>query len=253
MGLVRKAVVLRAGLFTVAVNVHSSAPTRQTNVNVCLGVSEQHAPTPVRQQRVCETCGPVGHRDLHSARPVGDGFAILDPEVKASSAATADEKNFLETKSISTRELEEATDRGSKRYYLTPSPGHEDAYWAMVAVLSKSRSSVALVARWAVRSVVADYRVVVRHGVLMIEELVAAESLLPPPEITPGGKQVASLARALGSYLTADAIISSYEPPMADPLDAIIAGLPIMRSPAAVAAADETAGLLAALNAAVKK
>lgn len=171
---------LSLGLITATVSVLSATKqvSRKAAITVCN--HEDHEPTRIRQEKVCDSCGGVPLQE-EKAWPTAGGYAILNQEdlTQVTQESVEQLKGFnLEV--FDGAEID-VSSQGGKVYYLNPAPGSETSYSVLKEIV-RLHPELALMSRTALRTKATPYRLIVLNGVLAIQERLPqdAEVLAPP-------------------------------------------------------------------------
>lgn len=184
MAPVAKNVALSFGLLTTNVSVHSAIEPAVTNKSVCVGtLGVEHPPTPIRQERVCSTCGPVPYTSVRKAREVPGGYVLLeDEDLTAARASAVEYKKRAALTPHPASEVELATATGDKLYHLVPEAGFELAY-AVLHDLLNNHPELAFCCQWTPRTSAGLFTVRAHRGLLVMQERIRPAAMRPAPSI----------------------------------------------------------------------
>lgn len=266
---VRKAVSIVFGLLSTTVTVYSAVDSNKASGNkqVCTGYGlddagkpRSHDVTPIAQPKTCSTCGEVPHYAVQKGRPVDGGWVVFSDEDTV--AIAADAVPYQKSVNLTPHPfgaVDELTAVGDKLYHLVPDAGQEGTY-ALLATFIASHPETAFMGEYAPRSAIGQYRVLVRDGVIMLQQRIRTEKVRSAPVFDKPEVPAQNLAMA-DMFLSMDGVVTEYDPETyrdkaAEKVAAIVAtkdvlaGVATTDAPAAVATTGGTvADNMAALTA----
>ncbi len=180
-------VELSLGMLGIVVSVYGAVGDADTGstVTVC---ADNHAPTPTKRPYICEVCGKTGHVGVfQKAAAVGDGFVIVPPEVIAENKAAADAfKKKMDFTVHPADEVSSVLMPSGKSYYLTmktPNERQVETYTLLVELV-KARPDLAFMAKFALRTVVSVFQLVVSgESTLTLRQMADAELVRKHPVV----------------------------------------------------------------------
>lgn len=181
-----KGVALSFGLLACTVSVHNALDKAKSgNKLICTGTNDKaHTASQVTQANKCATCGEIGYTQIKKGRPVEGGFVVITAEESTQAASDAMLGKRVSALTAHPAEpLEASTVPGEKLYYLTPDPGSDVPYAALVALVTR-HPELAFVSLWTPSSRASQFRLVVREGVLAMQERVRQENVRSVPTVT---------------------------------------------------------------------
>lgn len=155
--------------------------------NLCVGQPNKpaHDPVPVTMPKVCADCGPiVDYSALVKGIKQGTTYAITTQEAVAEAKSDASAAFYRKVNLVAhdAQDYEADTAPSGKLYYVTPAAGSEDQYQLAVAYIA-AHPELSFVTKYTPRSAAGEYRIVVRHGVLVMEERVNGQKLKATPQV----------------------------------------------------------------------
>lgn len=225
MAAVASSVSLTFGVISTTVAVHSAIKPAPRNVRVHVDVDG--TVRRVRQQYVVDEVGVVDFTSLASAREVPQGLVLLSADdVETVTGDAQQYKKLLDVAAHPAPAVEVDTAPGEKAYHLVPAAGQVKNYLLLVDLVA-SHPEIAFVTRFTPRTKALLARVVVREGVLLLQERVGSYQIKDAPIIEPVDvpadlRAVAEQVLALPGVVT-DFDLATYRDGGEDALAAIVA------------------------------
>lgn len=180
-------VTLSLGMLGLVVSVHAAVGEDDSG-GLKMVCTDKHAPTPVKQRLACPVCDNAERGTFQRARPVGDGYVVIPPEVldQVKTAADAFKKQITLTVHPAT-EVTSVLLPSGKSYYLNlgkgPSQGMRDTY-TLLGQLVRSRADLAFMTKYTLRSATSVFRLVVAgDGTLVLQQMADAALVRKHPQI----------------------------------------------------------------------
>jgi non-homologous end joining protein Ku len=185
---------LNLGLFGAYVEAYNAKEKPESLKQLC---TNGHAPQPVTMPTKCATCGEVGRETLARGREVGKGtwVVVSQEDVKALMDATP----FKRSINLGVHPVDDVmakTEVGDKIYWLAPQAKTDPMKYTVLRDLIASRTDKAFVAAFAVRTSVSMFRLTVKDGVILMQELVRSENLKEAPVAVPSSYAEGTLEAA---------------------------------------------------------
>ena len=205
-------ITFQFGLVSFPAKLDKATETPVEMKNLCVGQPNQptHDPTPLTAPRTCAECGPiVDNSVIVKGIKQGSSYAITTQEAVAEAKIqnTDAYKGKVNLVAHPSADFEAHTAPGRSLYYLTPDPAAADHY-QLVARLIAAHPELSFVSLYTPRSAAGLYRVVVRDGVLVMEERTRGQALKAAPSI--GGTVNEQLYGMLEGVL--GTLVSAYDP-----------------------------------------
>lgn len=178
----RKGVMLALGGFALPVNVESALEgTKEVSLNTLC--TQGHGPAQTRQTLKCPVCDNADKNQFAKGKDMGSGrFVVVPDNVLNDLGVGEGEKNQLQINTHPADQIGRAMP-GEKCYFLVPSSPAAGETYALVAALINSRPDLVFVTRWAVRSALAMYQLIVFDGVLALKQLAWPGAVRALPEV----------------------------------------------------------------------
>jgi non-homologous end joining protein Ku len=181
-------ITFQFGLVSFPAKLDKATETPVEMKNLCVGQPQQppHDPTPLTAPRVCASCGPiVDNTVIVKGIKQGTTYAITTQEsvAEAKIKNTDAYKGKVNLVPHPSSDFEAHTAPGKSLYFLTPDPAAADHYALMVRLVS-SHPELSFVSLYTPRSAAGLYRVVVRDGVLVLEERTRGQAIKAAPQIS---------------------------------------------------------------------
>lgn len=202
-------ITFQFGLVSFPAKLDKATETPVEMKNLCVGQPNQpsHDPTPLTAPRTCAECGPiVDNTVIVKGIKQGSSYAITTQEkvAEAKIQNTDAYKGKVNLIPHPAADFEAHTAPGRSLYFLTPDPAAVDHYALMVRLIS-SHPELSFVSLYTPRSSAGLYRVVVRDGVLVMEERTRGQAIKAAPQVggTVNDQLYAMLDGVLGTLVTA--------------------------------------------------
>lgn len=178
MATLKSNIPLIFGVITAPVSV-VSATVRAESLNVIC--NQGHKPAKTKQDLFCPECDSRDRSAFVKGKAMGDTVIVIDEQQLAATEAPEVVKNTITLTCHPVDQLGE-TLPGEKAYFLKPGKGSEQAY-ALVLELIRSRSDVAFVTEFAVRTVASFFRLQVFGDALALIEVARPDTVAQAPAL----------------------------------------------------------------------
>lgn len=183
----RKGLVLSFGLVNVIVSIDGAVSREDSLTTVCCGPNggTPHAPTQIRQERRCATCGTVAYADLKKARLVGNDFQVIEQQEVATvrDAALGATKKMLTLTVHDATEVSSSTLQGESVYYVTPDGAPQIGAYSLLLDAVVRHPEYAFITQYTPTSRASMWQLRAFNGSLVIEQRVWPENVRTAPEV----------------------------------------------------------------------
>jgi non-homologous end joining protein Ku len=176
------------GLLSFAGKADKATITRESMSNLCPGQpgKESHDPSPLKQPKVCEKCGPItDHEVLLKGIKRGSTYALVTQDDVAE-AKEEYVKEYLEQISLVAHPAGDflaQTAPGESVNYITPADAAGANIYQSLAKLIAAHPELAFVGLHTPRSSTSLFQFTVRDGILVMEQRTRSQSLKPAPSV----------------------------------------------------------------------
>lgn len=215
------------GLLSFAGKADKATITKESLPNLCPGQpgKEPHDPMPVKQPKVCETCGPiVDYEVLVKGIKQGSGYAIVtqDDVAEAKDGYVTQYLGQLNLVAHPAGDFLAQTAPGESVNYITPADAAGANIYQSLMALIQAHPELAFVSLHTPKSATNLFQVTVRNGVLVMEQRTRSQSLKPAPSV--GGElndKLYGLLEATLDISTEPYVADDYEDKYAAALEAM--------------------------------
>lgn len=200
------------GLVSFAAGLEKATETAVEMKNLCIGSNGEpaHDPLPLTAPRKCAECGEItDYTGIVKGIKQGATYAITtQDEVAQAKIANVDQyKGKVSIVPHPAADFEAHTAPGDALYFIKPDAAAADHYQLIVRLI-EAHPELSFVSLYTPRSAAGLYRVVVRNGVLVLEQRTRGQALKATPTI--GGTANDSLFQMLEATLPT--FVQAYDP-----------------------------------------